>query len=188
MGFSCPCCATDPSGLCLNWLDIVLRCRILVFHAKQSKRKYFLEEFTLKFLSRGNFLCIRGMWVSEVQIGNVPIPLVNYIYLIRDRKSPYYDIVQHILREMETHYSKTGQSISETVYTINPRVLQEQVEKLVQSEKLTTVNVCRTVLALLYGSSLREDKDFFVTTTSGGRRNYHVKVNPHTMNMLCRFV
>ena len=129
-----------------------------------------------------------GCGVSEVQIGNVPIPLVNYIYLIRNRKSPYYDIVQHILREMETHYSKTGQSISETVYTINPRVLQEQVEQLVQSEKLTTVNVCRTVLALLYGSSLREDKDFFVTTTSGGRRNYHVKVNPHTMNMLCRFV
>jgi hypothetical protein len=129
-----------------------------------------------------------GCGVSEVQIGNVPIPLVNYIYLIRNRKSPYYDIVQHILREMETHYSKTGQTISETVYTINPRVLQEQVEQLVQSEKLTTVNVCRTVLALLYGSSLREDKDFFVTTTSGGRRNYHVKVNPHTMNMLCRFV
>jgi hypothetical protein len=153
------------------------------------KRKSFLEESSLKFLKLRNPLYIvGGCGVSEVQIGNVPIPLVNYIYLIRNRKSPYYDIVQHILREMENHYSKTGQDISETVYTINPRILQEQVEKLVQSEKLTTVNVCRTVLALLYGSSLREERDFFVTTTSGGRRNYHVKVNPHTMNMLCRFV
>ena len=126
--------------------------------------------------------------MSEIQTSGMPIPLVNYIYLIRDRKSPYYDIVQHLLTEMETHYKKSGENISETVYTINPRVLQEEIEKKVQSEKLTTVNVCRTVLALFHASELREDKDFYVTTTSGGRRNYHVKVNPRTLSMMCRFV
>ncbi|MDH7564077.1 MAG: hypothetical protein QHH24_04240 [Candidatus Bathyarchaeota archaeon] len=126
--------------------------------------------------------------MSEVQVGNVPIPLVNYIYLIMNRKSPYYDIVQHLLREMETHYSRTGKDLSVIVYTINPRILQEEIEKRVKSEKLTTVNVCRTVLALLYASELREEKDFYITTTSGGRRNYHVKVNPRTLNMLFRFV
>jgi regulator of PEP synthase PpsR (kinase-PPPase family) len=88
---------------------------------------------------------------------------------------------------MEMHYEKAGQS-SEVVYTINPRVLQEEIEKKVRDEKLTTVNVCRTILALLYGSKLREEKDFYVTTTSSGRRNYHIKVNEHTLNSLSKLL
>jgi len=52
---------------------------------------------------------------------------------------------------------------------------------------LTTVNICRTILALFYGSDLRQD-DFYVTTTSRGRRNYHIKVNAHTLNSIHRFV
>ena len=88
---------------------------------------------------------------------------------------------------MEAHHSKTGQS-SEVVYTINPRLLQEEIEKRVKNEKLTTVNVCRTIVALLYGSKLEEENDFYITTTSGGRRNYHVKVNTHTLNSMSRFL
>jgi regulator of PEP synthase PpsR (kinase-PPPase family) len=118
---------------------------------------------------------------------DIPIPLVNYIELIRNRKSPYYDVVSFLLKEMETHHSKMGQS-SEVVYTINPRVLQEEIEKRVKNEKLTTVNVCRTILALLYGSKLEEEDDFYVTTTSGGRRNYHVRVNNHTLHSMSRFL
>jgi len=38
--------------------------------------------------------------MSEVHISDIPIPLVNYIHLIKYHKTPYYDIVQHILREM----------------------------------------------------------------------------------------
>jgi regulator of PEP synthase PpsR (kinase-PPPase family) len=120
-------------------------------------------------------------------MNNIPIPLVNYVYLIRNHKSPYYDIVQFLLKEMEMHHSRMGQS-SEVVYTINPRVLQEEIEKRVKNEKLTTVNVCRTILALLYGSKLSEEDDFYVTTTSGGRRNYHVRVNNHTLNSMSRFL
>jgi hypothetical protein len=75
-----------------------------------------------------------------------------------------------------------------TVYTINPRVLQEEIEKVVKNEKLTTVNVCRTILAMLYGSRLREEKDFFVTTTSSGRRNYHIKVTNRTLSSLASFL
>lgn len=125
--------------------------------------------------------------MSEIQRFDIPIPLVNYLYLIRNRKSPYYDIVQFLLKEMETHYEKVGQG-SDVIYTINPRVLQEEIEKKVRSEKLTTVNVCRTILALLYGSKLREEKDFYVTTTSSGRRNYHIKVNNRTLNSISRLV
>jgi len=117
----------------------------------------------------------------------IPVPLVNYVRLIRDRRSPYYDIVNHLLKDMEIHYEKMGE-ISETVYTINPRVLQEDIEKIVKNEKLTSVNVCRTILAMLYGSQLREEKDFYVTTTSSGRRNYHVKMNDKTLGCLATFL
>jgi len=125
--------------------------------------------------------------VSEIQTNKIPVPLVNYVGLIRNRKSPYYDVVYFLLKEMEIHHSRMGQS-SEVVYTINPRILQEEIEKRVRNEKLTTVNVCRTILALLYGSKLSEEKDFYVTTTSGGRRNYHVRVNTHTLNSMSSFL
>ena len=124
--------------------------------------------------------------MSEVH-REIPIPVVNYVHLIRSRKSPYYDIVEFLLKDMEMHYSKVGQG-SEVVYTINPRMLQEEIEKRVKNEKLTTVNVCRTILALFYGSRLNEEKDFYVTTTSSGRRNYHIKVNNRTLNSMSRFL
>jgi hypothetical protein len=125
--------------------------------------------------------------MPEVHVNDVPIPLVNYIHLIKYHKTPYYDIVQHILKEMEMHYERTGRG-SETVYTINPRVLQDEIEKKVESEKLTTINICRTILALFYGSELREEDDFYVTTTSRGRRNYHIKVNTHTLHSMHSFI
>ena len=125
--------------------------------------------------------------MSEVQRNGISIPVASYVELIRNRKSPYYDIVQFLLKDMEMHHIRMGQS-SEVVYTINPRILQEEIEKRVKNEKLTTVNVCRTILALLYGSKLSEEKDFYVTTTSGGRRNYHVKVNDRTLNSMSKFL
>jgi len=125
--------------------------------------------------------------MSEVHIRDIPIPLVNYIHLIKYHKTPYYDIVQHILKDMEMHHERTGRG-SETIYTINPRVLQDEIEKKVESEKLTTINICRTILALFYGSELREEDDFYVTTTSRGRRNYHIKVNAHTLNSMRSFI
>jgi regulator of PEP synthase PpsR (kinase-PPPase family) len=125
--------------------------------------------------------------MSEIRVGEIPIPLSNYVHLIMNRKSPYYDIVYHLLKEMEMHYTRAGQT-SEVIYTINPRSLQESIEERVRSEKVTTVNICRTILALLYSSKLREDDDFYITTTSGGRRNYHIKVNDRTLHLLSRFL
>lgn len=117
---------------------------------------------------------------------DLPIPLANYVRLIMDRKSPYYDVIQFLLKDMEMHYKK--REGSEIVYSINPRTLHEEIDKKVRNEKLTTVNICRTILALLYGSDLKEEEDFYVTTTSGGRRNYHIKVNPRTLSILSRFL
>lgn len=124
--------------------------------------------------------------MSEVRVGDIPIPLVNYIFLIKHRRFPYFDIVQHLLREMEIRYERSG--CSEVIYTVNPRILQEDIERKIRSEKVTTVNICRTILALLYGCKLREGEDFYVTTTSGGRRNYHIRVNSKTLSLLRGFL
>ncbi len=120
-------------------------------------------------------------------MSEIPIPLVNYVFLIKERKSPYYDIAEFLMKDMEMRYHSTGKE-AEVVYTINPRILQEEIEKKVRDEKLTTVNVCRTILAMLYGARLDEEKDFFVTTTSSGRRNYHIKINNRTLNSMSRIL
>jgi len=126
--------------------------------------------------------------MSEIHGNDIPIPLVNYVQLIRDHKSPYYEVVYFLLKEMEMHHNKIGEEASEVVYTINPRLLQEEIEKQVKDEKLTTVNICRTIRAFLYGSKLSEEKDFYVTTTSGGRRNYHVKVTNKTLDLMSKLL
>lgn len=120
-------------------------------------------------------------------MADIPVPLINYIHLIKERKSPYYEIVEHVMKEMEMRYTTSGQG-SEGVYTINPRMLQEEIEKKIRDERLTTVNVCRTILALLYGAQLNEERDFFVTTTSSGRRNYHIKVSNRTLNSMSKLL
>jgi len=125
--------------------------------------------------------------MSEIKLYNIPVPLANYVRLIKNRRSPYYDIIKHVLKDLEMHYERAGEA-SEVVYTINPRVLQEEIEKIIKNEKLTTVNICRTILAFFYGSQLRKNKDFYITTTSGGRRNYHIRVNDRTLSLMYRFI
>ena len=125
--------------------------------------------------------------MSEIRLGEIPIPLINYIYLIKDKRSPYYDIARFLLKEMEFHLAKDG--CSEISYVINPRILTDEIELLVQNNtKLTTTNVCRTIQAFCLGSKLKPEEDFYVTTTSGGRRNYHVKVNQRTLNAFSRML
>ena len=120
-------------------------------------------------------------------MSEIPVPIVNYVHLIRSRKSPYYDISEFLMTEMQAHSLRTANG-AEIVYTVNPRIVKQEIEKRVGSEKLSTVNICRTVLAFLYGARLNEKKDFFVTTTSGGRRNYHIKVNSRTLNLMSRML
>lgn len=118
--------------------------------------------------------------MSEVR--QIPIPLSNYLSLIRRRKSPYYDLILYILADMERkHRSGPNSSI---IYTINPRQLKEEIEEKIPSEKLTPINISRTILAFLYGSKLRKDEDYYVTTSSGGRKNYHIKVNQSILSAL----
>ncbi len=117
------------------------------------------------------------------EINKLPIPLNNYLRLIRRKESPYYDLICYIITDMERDY--TRRSHPSVIYTINPRQLKEEIEeKLPRHKKLTTINITRTILALLHGSKLQRDEDYYVTTSSGGRKNYHIKVNPSNLTML----
>jgi len=119
----------------------------------------------------------------------IPVPIVNYLYLIRERRSPYYEIVEFLMKDMEMHHHNSQKlGNSETVYAINPRMLHEEIEKKVHDEKLTSVNVCRTILAMLHGAELNEEKDYFVSTTSSGRKNYHIIVNTRTLNLMSKLI
>ena len=115
-------------------------------------------------------------------MSEIPIPLINYVDLIRKHKSPYYEIVEFLMKDMELHFSRSDKKPG-VVYTINPRMLHEEIEKKISDEKLTSVNVCRTVLAMLKGAKLDED-DYYITTTSSGRRNYHIKVNDRNLTLI----
>jgi hypothetical protein len=117
------------------------------------------------------------------EIYKIPIPLSNYLNLIDRKASPYYDLVNYIVEDMEKNY-KEGHPEHGIIYTINPRQLREQIEEKIPSDKLTSINISRTILAFLYGSRLKRDKDYYVTTSSGGRKNYHIRVDYDILSIL----
>jgi regulator of PEP synthase PpsR (kinase-PPPase family) len=119
--------------------------------------------------------------MSEVQ--QIPIPLSSYLNLIQRKESPYYDLIRHIIQDMEKSYRKSGPPHG-VIYTINPRQLKEEIDEKIPNKKLTPINISRTILALLYGSELQKDEDYYTTTSSGGRKNYHIKVNMNNLSTL----
>jgi hypothetical protein len=129
------------------------------------------------------------MLEDRIRAQKIPIPLSSYLSLIHKKKSPYYDLIRHILIDMEASYNKSGPRDG-IIYTINPRQLKEEIDdkmranNFFQSKKLTPINISRTILALLYGSSLQKDEDYYTTTSSGGRKNYHIKINMSNLSTL----
>lgn len=116
------------------------------------------------------------------ELFEVPIPLANYLRLIERKRSPYYDLVEYLINDMERAHKKAPrQSI---IYAINPRRLKEEIDEKIPDDKLTPINISRTVLAMLYGSKLEKDEDYYVTTSSGGRKNYHIKLNNSILSNL----
>jgi hypothetical protein len=113
----------------------------------------------------------------------IPPPLINYLRLIEKKRSPYYDLAEYVIADMEKGWN-SDHPHPIVIYTINPRRLKEELEERIQSEKLTPINISRTILALIYGSKLEEDEDYYITTSSGGRKNYHIKVNPSILSSL----
>ena len=118
--------------------------------------------------------------MSEVQ--QIPIPLSNYLGLIERKQSPYYDLLLFILADIERTYKNAP--YNGAIYTINPRQMKEEVQRKIPNEKLTPINISRTVLALMYGSRLKKNEDYYVTTSSGGRKNYHIRVTSSVVSSL----
>lgn len=119
--------------------------------------------------------------MSEVH--RIPIPIINYLHLIERKESPYYDLILYLLSDMERDLKKANLNHG-IIYTINPRQLVEEVHDKIPHTKLTTINISRTILALLYGSKLRKNDDYYVTTSSGGRKNYHIKITQSNLSLL----
>jgi len=118
-------------------------------------------------------------------MSELPIPLSNYLHLIRERKTPYYDVLRYVIADMEKYYVALEYPV-DVIYTINPRQLQQRMEEKIPSNKLTTLNITRVILATVHGSKLRKDEDYYITKSSGGRRNYHIKLNPTVLAALRR--
>lgn len=109
-------------------------------------------------------------------------PFSNYFNLILEKRKPYYDLIKYIVDDMEKMYVRL--EYGETIYAINPKRLREEIEQVIPYSELSVRNICRTILAALYGSNLRKDEEYYVTITRGGRRNYHIKVNSSVISKL----
>lgn len=119
--------------------------------------------------------------MSEVH--RIPIPIINYLHLIERKESPYYDLILYIVSDMERNLKRADLNHG-IIYTINPRQLKKEINEKIPAPKLTPINISRTILALLYGSELQKDDDYYVTTSSGGRKNYHIKITKSNLSLL----
>lgn len=105
----------------------------------------------------------------------LPIPLCNYQGLIERKVKPYYDVVLYTLGELEKKYTTERREFVADLSFIG--------EKTREKTRLSKINVLRTITAWIKTAGLGED-DFYVTTTSGGRRKYHLKVNEEVLTRL----
>lgn len=121
----------------------------------------------------------------EDEVSELPGPFANYLSLIQNRKRPYHDWLRYIIADMESYYASLEYPEG-TIYTINPRQLLQKMKKKIPDDKLTTTNLIRVLIAALHGSKLREEEDYYITKSSGGRRNYHIKLNASVLSALQR--
>ena len=110
---------------------------------------------------------------------------------IKKGDEPYDEIVKRILKEMEIHVKRADSSTSEIIYTINPRIIGEEIKEKIEHEKISLRNVSKTALALLYGSGLKKDDESregdFYTSVTGGAWKYHVRANRTNLDRMSMF-
>jgi hypothetical protein len=110
-----------------------------------------------------------------MQIYELPIPLKNYQDLaIRKKRKPYHDLLLRLFEEMEMKHKRQG----DFVYVPD---IEEICERI--NYRLSPTTVRRLILAWVKTAGLN-DEEFYVTTTSGGAKNYHIKVNERTLSLL----
>jgi hypothetical protein len=81
----------------------------------------------------------RAFWDGTIQAAprtrEFSYIIVEYSFIYSCLSYEFWNILTEI------HYERTARGF-EAICTINPRVLQHEMEKKVESEKLTTVNIC----------------------------------------------
>jgi hypothetical protein len=107
-----------------------------------------------------------------------PRIVLNYLRLIREREYPYYMIAKRLVDDMEAYYQP--RSPAEVIYTLNPKWLYKKLDPEIKHEKLTIMNVGRIIRAFLSGKKL----DYYTTTSTGGRKSYHVALNVQVIKAL----
>jgi len=113
--------------------------------------------------------------------------VVTYLNLIKKKKSPYYDIACHLIKEMEKT-QKRNQELYDIIYVINAKKLEKELSKKISRtkvrKKLTATNIARTILAILKGGNLKKEEEYYTTIRRGGGKNYHIKINQKTLEKL----
>jgi len=107
-----------------------------------------------------------------------PRIVVNYLRLIKERQYPYYLVAKRLVDDMEAYYKP--RSPAEIIYTLNPKWLYNEWGPEIKHEKFTIKNISRIIRAFLTGKRM----DYYTTTTSGGRKSYHVALNPQAFERL----
>lgn len=120
------------------------------------------------------------------------LPIVaTYLNLIKKKKSPYYDIACHLIKEMEKT-QKQNRELYNITYVVNAKKLEKEltqkISKIKAKKRLTATNIARTILAIIKGGSLQEGEEYHITIRKGGGKNYHIKINQETLGKLKTFV
>jgi len=113
------------------------------------------------------------------EVCKLPIPLSNYQDLvIRKKKKPYYRVVLELFREMENQHKLQGD------FTYVPEI--EKIQERTNYE-VSKITIMRSILAWVKTAGL-SDEEFYVTTTAGGCKRYHIRVNERTLSLLGRLL
>lgn len=105
-------------------------------------------------------------------------PIKIYLRLIVEGRSPYVDVVRHLLQDLETHINQTGY-VSDSIYTINPKRLQQELE-VRNGLKMSPHSIGRTLRAFFWKTGLREGEEYYVSKSGRLAARYHLLLSDRT--------
>jgi len=105
-------------------------------------------------------------------------PVRIYLRLIIEGRSPYVDVVKHVLEDLETHMNQVGY-VSDSVYTINLKRLQQELE-VSDGLKMSSHSIGRTLRAFFWKTGLREGEEYSVSKSGRLAARYHLRLTERT--------
>ena len=105
-------------------------------------------------------------------------PIKIYLRLIVEGRSPYVDVVRHLLQDLETHINQTGY-VSDSIYTINLKRLQQELE-VRNGLKMSPHSIGRTLRAFFWKTGLREGEEYYVSKSGRLAARYHLLLSDRT--------